>query len=135
DDGSHGEYASSGFTEIRALAKLGLVKESMFGLAAIASTNFNMTEDDPYQGKNDPMTYNLELAGDLYLGMIEVGGNIGYRFKNGGSDISEDSPISSYKNQFLASAAVAYQLASQKSKLIGEIFTSSPTSAFKDDSD
>ena len=135
DDSSHGEYASGGFTEIRALAKFGLVKESMFGLATIVSTNLNLTEDSPYQGKNDPMTYNIELAGDLYLGLIEVGANVGYRLKNGGSDIAEDSPISAYKNQFIASAAVAYELISQKSKLIGEIFTSSPSSPFKDESD
>lgn len=134
-DKRHGEFNKRGITEARLSAKARVFKNDLVGLAAIVSANLDQTEDNPYQGKDASPTANAEIAADINIGRdLSLAANIGYRFKNAGRRLSEDTPIEPYKDQFIYSAAAAYSV-TRDSQIMFETFASAPMKRTDDDSE
>lgn len=132
--GAHGEFASTGVTEVRLNTKYRFFGDAEGGLATILSTNFNMIGNNPYAGKDSGPTINLELAADTTVNRFALAGNIGYRIRQKGTKIplSIADPLG---NQFIASAAASYHFPEYSTKIITEIFSALPaekTNSFGD---
>lgn len=123
--GSRGEFASTGVTEFRANTKYRFIGDSAGGLAAIASANINLIENNPFAGRDAGPTFNLELAMDTTVRRWAVGGNFGYRARSKGSKIpgSIADPLG---NQWVASGAASYHFPQWSTKFVTEIFGSLP---------
>ncbi len=125
NDVPRGEFLKNGFTETRINTKYRLFGDESGGLALVGSTNFHLTVNDPFAGQGAGPTYNLELAGDTTWNRIAFGLNLGHRWRNSGTPLS-NTPIQPLGNQYLASVAASYLLSTIDTKLITEIFTSFP---------
>lgn len=125
DDGSRLKYGDLGITEMRANTKVRLTGDKNHGSALVGSVNFNTTKDNPFTGKNAQPTYNLELAMDTTAGKWALGANMGYRWRNSGSKLT-NIPIEPFLNQYIASVAASYLFPSIDTKIIFEIFGSAP---------
>lgn len=123
--GSRGEFASTGITEFRANTKLRLFGDSTGGLAFVASTNFNLIENNPFAGKDAGPTFNFEIAADTTVRRWAIGGNLGYRARSKGSKIA-GSIADPLGNQWIASAAASYHFPQFSTKLITEVYGSLP---------
>lgn len=128
DDGSNsrGEFAATGMTEVRFNTKLRFFGDASGGIAAILSSNLNLIENNPYAGRDNGPTLNLELAGDTTVRQWAIGGNIGYRARSKGTKIpgSLADPLG---NQWIASAAASYHFPQYSTKVISEIFGAIPS--------
>lgn len=129
DTAPHGQYASTGNTEVRINTKLRFWGNDRQGIATILSANINRLEDNPYTGANPGPTYNIELAGDITIHKIALALNLGYRIRESGEEIQLNSlnSIEPMKHQFIASAAASYLFSSIDTKLIYEMYASWPT--------
>ncbi len=134
-DGYHGQFADNGFTDVRANTKYRLWGGTDYGIATILSTNVNLTKDNPYVGKSTTPIVNLELAGDVTISKISLAANVGYRFRNPGDKIENETPLEPLKDMFIASAAASYLLSSSDTKLIFEVYSSCPMRQVDDASD
>lgn len=123
--GSRGEFASTGVTEFRANTKYRFFGDSSGGLAAIASANFNLIENNPFTGKDAGPTLNLEFAVDTIVNRWSIGANFGYRSRSKGSKIAGSiaDPLGS---QWIASGAASYHFPHLSTKFVTEIFGSLP---------
>ncbi len=124
-DLDHGEFVNRGLTEVRLNTKYRFFGDDKHGLAAVLSTDFNMVDDNPYLGKNAGFVTVVELAGDMTLGNFAVGSNLGYRFRQAGSQIDPD--IEPYGDSFIASIAASYLFPSIDTKIITEVFAGWPS--------
>jgi outer membrane protein OmpA-like peptidoglycan-associated protein len=95
------------------------------GFAGVASVNFNQIEDNPFLGDGAGPTYNLELVADQTFGKFAVGGNVGYRIRNPGTQLA-NVPVRPFDDEYIASAAVSYLLTEYQTKVIAELFGSVP---------
>lgn len=120
-----GEFASEGMTEIRLMTKARFAGDSEQGVGMVLSANFNQIQNNPFVGEGAGPTYNIELVGDKTFGRYAVGGNIGYRIRNPGTQIP-GVPIQPYDDQYIASIAASYLVQSWDTKIIAEIFGSVP---------
>ena len=132
--GGQGFFSQTGVTEIRANTKYRILGNTTSGLATIGTVNFNQIQNNPYVGNGAGPTFDLELAADTHISRVTYGLNVGYRFRNPGSQIP-GSFVQPLKNQIIASAAASYLLTSVDTKLIGEIFGSLPAQSTSSDSD
>lgn len=123
--GSRGEFASTGVTEFRANTKYRFFGDNSGGVAVVASTNFNLIENNPFAGRNAGPTFNFELAADTTVRRWAIGGNIGYRARSKGSKIA-GSIADPLGNQWIASAAASYHFPQVSTKLITEVYGSLP---------
>jgi outer membrane protein OmpA-like peptidoglycan-associated protein len=121
----HGEYESTGLTEIRANTKYRFWGDQSHGVAAILSVNFSQIEDNPFTGVNPGPTINLEGAYDTTIDRYALGFNLGYRKRDPGSAVA-GVPIEPLGDQVIASAAVSYLFPQYDTKLIGELFGGMP---------
>lgn len=130
----HGEYASTGLTEVRAMTKYRFVGDASQGVGAVLSANFNQIKNNPFQGSGAGPTYNVELVGDRTFGKFAWGLNLGMRFRDPGEQLP-GIPVEPFGNQFIYSTAVSYLVTSWDTKIIGEIFGSRPTQRREFESD
>ena len=93
------------------------------GMALVASMNHDLMKNNPYAGNNPGPTAQAELAIYQDLNKLDLGYNIGYRFRNPG-ERNQDYPITPYKDQWIGSFAASYFFPSANTKLIAEIYGS-----------
>lgn len=129
-EGSRGEFDKKGLTEVRGNAKVKLVGEREWGVALIFSANYNLTENNPYVGKENYPIFGFELAADTTIGPVAVGANVGYRLRDPGTPVA-GFPIEPLRDQYLASAAASYLFSSIDTKLIFEVFGAFPVEETK----
>ena len=123
--GARGEFSDTGITEVRANAKYRFTGNQDGGIAAVLSTNYNLVENNPYSGSGAGPTINFELVFDTTFDRTAFGFNLGFRKRNKGEAI-QGFPIEPLGDQFIASLAVSQLITSLDTKLIAEIFTSTP---------
>lgn len=121
-----GSFSSYGNTEVRPNTKYRFLGNDTSGLALIASANFNRIQNNPYSGLGGGPTLNLEMAGDRRFGDFQVGLNVGYRWRQPGSQIP-GIPIAPFGNQFIYSGAANYLIPHSDTKMILEIFGANAT--------
>lgn len=116
-----------GLTEVRPMTKYRFYGDDQGGLAVIVSANFNVIKDDPFAGNNPGPTFNIELAADTTTdGGMRIAGNIGFRKRNSGSQLTNPStglppPFQPFNDAFIYSAALAKRFDSINSDLIAEL--------------
>jgi outer membrane protein OmpA-like peptidoglycan-associated protein len=121
----HGEFLSYGLTEVRLNTKYRLLGDDEGGFATVGSVNLNTITDDPYSGHGGSPTYNLELVADKTINHFLFALNAGRRFRHSGSQIS-GIPIEPLSDQWIFSGAASYLVTSVDTKLIAEVFASTP---------
>jgi len=132
----NGKFRDNGNTEIRANAKYRLLGDSEDGLAIQGVVNFNRTKDNPYVGKTSTPIYSVVLIGSKQLtSELGFGVNLGYRWRKAGEALPNSEPIKPLPNQVIWSTAFNYRLDSIDSKLIAEVFGSSPIKKVSTNSD
>ena len=119
------EFEQTGLNEIRANTKVRFWGDNSEGLGMVASVNVNQIENNAFAGDGAGPTFNLELVGDTTVGKVALGGNIGFRARNSGTQLA-NIPVEPFGNQFILSVAASYLLTEQDTKLIGEIYSSFP---------
>lgn len=124
--GYHGQFSNNGNTELRINSKVRLYGDREGGIAVVGSANVNRVKNNPFVGRDAGPIYNLELAADTTFNKVAVGVNAGHRWRKRGLKLDKDTPIDPLGNQWIASAAVSYLLASIDTKLIFEVFGSKP---------
>jgi outer membrane protein OmpA-like peptidoglycan-associated protein len=125
--GVRGAFSSTGSTEIRANVKARFSGNDDGGLAAVFSTNFYRTNNDPYAGTDPGPTYNIEFVADHSFSKLFTSAvNFGYRIRNSGAPVP-GSLIEPMQNQFIASLGASYLFENIDTKLIGEIFGAIPS--------
>lgn len=132
--GFRGRYSSNGITETKVNTKVRLSGELDGGFAAVASTNFNLIENNPYVGRNSGPTLNLEMVYDRTFGDIGAAINVGHRWRKPGTAIP-GIPIRPFGNQWIASLGGNYRVEKWDSRLVAEVFGSLPTSATNENED
>lgn len=120
-----GEFAETGLTEYRLNTKYRFFGDKDGGVATVLTVNFNQIEDNPFLGSNAGPTFTLELAGDTTVNDYALGANIGYRFRDPGTQ-NPTVPVEPMDDQLIVSGAVSYLLENYDLKLIGEVFGSFP---------
>jgi outer membrane protein OmpA-like peptidoglycan-associated protein len=133
--GARGEFESTGGTEFRVNTKVRLLGDDSAGLALIGSVNINRIENNPYTGKNPGPTYDIEAAADTMVsGRVAIGLNLGYRFRNPGSQVT-NTGIQPLQDQMIASAAASYLVPDWDTKFITEIYGSVPAYSTSNNTD
>jgi len=125
-DHYRGEYDSKGLTEFRLNSKVRFFGNRRGGGALIGTANFNQIQNNPFTGINPGPTASLEMALDTTIKRISMGINLGYKWRNPGKPIP-NFPVIPFKNQYIYSAAASYHLHSFDTKIITEIYGSTPT--------
>jgi outer membrane protein OmpA-like peptidoglycan-associated protein len=121
-----GQFSQFGTTEIRPNTKVRFFGNDSYGLAVVASMNFNRIQNNPYSGIGGGPSYNLEIAGDDTFGPFAVALNVGHRWRNPGTQIP-GIPVQPIQNQIIYSAAANYLIPHSDTKGIFEIFGGQPT--------
>lgn len=124
-DGTRGEFAARGNTEIRLSTKYRLFGDDEGGFALVASSGFNRIEDNPYSGIGGGPTINVEAVADTTIGRVAVGANFGRRFRSPGRQVT-GSIVRPLRDQWIASTAASYSFPGTNVKAIGELFGSAP---------
>lgn len=131
-DSPRGQFSERGNTEIRLNTKYRVYGSDNGGVAVGGSVNFNRLKDNPYAGKDGSPTFNVEAIGDTSWNNVALALNLGYRWREQGDEIKENSPIDPLGNQWIASTAASYRFNEYDTKLIAEIFTSRPVVKARD---
>ncbi len=134
-EGFHGQYGEKGNTELRVNTKFRLVGDREGGLAVVGSANINRIKNNPFTGEGAGPTKNLELVADTTIGNLNLGLNVGHRWRQPGKAIAEAAPIEPLGNQYIASGALSFLFTSIDTKLIFEIFGSKPAKKETENSD
>jgi outer membrane protein OmpA-like peptidoglycan-associated protein len=135
DDYYVASYGNTGVTEVKMNTKYHLVGDESGGLAAIFSVNKNLIADNPFAGKDAGPIYNLEMAADTTLAeKWALGFNLGYRWRNKGDQVP-NTPFVPMGNQWMYSTALSYLISSWDTKVIAEIYGSSPVERIDQDTD
>jgi len=120
-----GEFAETGLTEYRMNTKYRFWGDQSHGIATILTLNLNQIENNPFLGTDAGPTFTVELAGDMTINKYALGANIGYRFRDPGTQLPQ-VPVEPMDDQIIVSGAVSYLLADFDTKLIGEVFGNFP---------
>lgn len=126
EDVFKGVFENTGITDIRLNTKVQLAGSKEGGVAVIGTVELPQVENNPFYGASTAPTYNLELAADTTVNKVAMGINLGYRFRNPGNKIPV-IPVEPIDDMWIGSIAGSYLFQSIDTKLIGEIFGSSPT--------
>lgn len=137
--GYRGQFENTGINEIRLNSKYRVWDGMSQGVALIGTVNWFMIEDYPLTGNDPGPTFNIEAAYDRTFSNFTLGVNVGYRFRNEGSQVQPppggDPLPAPFPNQYLASAAMSYYFADWDFKLIGEVYSSFPAAQVQTFSD
>lgn len=123
--GPRGEFEDTGLTELRGNLKWRLVGDLEGGIATVFSFNYNLVDNNPFTGAESGPILNFEIVFDTTIHRTAFAINFGYRARNKGEAIA-DFPIEPLGNQLIASLAVSQLLTSIDTKLIAEIYSSTP---------
>lgn len=121
-----GRFEGSGTAEIRPSLKYKFYEKGQWGFATVASVNFNRIESNPYLGEDSGPTTNLELVADRAWRKWNFALNVGHRWRDPGESYPLTG-IDPLPNQWIYSTAASYLLSKLDTKLIFEIYGSSPT--------
>ena len=125
--GRNGKFRDNGNTEVRMNAKYKLFGDDKEGVAIQGLVNINRTKDNPYVGQSNAPIYSIVLIGSKQItNEMGMGVNLGYRMRKSGAALPEADPIKPLGNQIIWSGAINYRVESLDSKIIAEIFGSSP---------
>jgi outer membrane protein OmpA-like peptidoglycan-associated protein len=119
-----------GLTEVRPMTKYRFMGDDNGGMALVFSANFNTIQDNPFAGVKPGPTLNIELAADTTTDSgLKIGGNIGFRKRNPGPQITQPStglpaPFIPFNDAFIFSGALAQNFESIKSTVIAELNSS-----------
>lgn len=117
--------ARTGLNEVRVNTKYRVWGNNSEGFAVVGSAGFNMIENNPFVGEGAGPNYNLELAYDTTIDKTALGFNLGYRFRNPGTQIA-GVPFQPFGDAWIGSIGVSQLLEKYDIKLIGELITSIP---------
>lgn len=120
-----GQFQGTGTSEIRPMIKYHFYDTEKWGFAVIGSANFNLIENNPYVGEDPGATFNIEVAADRNFGKWNWGVNLGRRWRSPGDEIASTG-IDPLPDQIIYSSALSYLLKDIDTKVIGEIYGSSP---------
>lgn len=129
-----GQFENTGMTEIRLNTKYRFFGDSKGGLATILSMNYYMIENFPFTGTDPGPTINVEMAYDFTVGEVNIGTNVGYRFRNPGDRIP-GIPVEPSPDEVILSVASSYLVSRIDTKFIAEVFGSIPTEEVQFQSD
>lgn len=118
-------FEKTGLNEIRLNTKYRVWGNNSEGVAVIGSASFNQIENNPFAGEGAGPTYNLEVAYDTTIEKTALGFNLGYRFRNPGTQIA-GVPFQPLDDQWIGSVGVSQLLEKYDTKLIAEFITSIP---------
>lgn len=126
DESYHGQYADTGNTAVIAGTKVRLWGNETTGIALVASVVMNRMKDNPYAGEGSGATFNTELAVDHQIGIVSLAANAGYRTRQSGDDVVDNSsnttPVTPYSNQVLLSGAVGVMVPGTPGEIVGEVY-------------
>jgi len=147
------EYEQKGLTDIRVNTKIRFYGDYNGGLAVVLGGSLNQTENNPYTGIDNGITWNLELVGDTQInrkiGKIALAANIGYRIKSSGDPIPIDDlcstgpgtcpgsgeNIAPFGDSIIGSLAANYLVEDWGTKFIAELYGSIPAEDTANSSD
>jgi outer membrane protein OmpA-like peptidoglycan-associated protein len=127
-------FDRKGLTEVKLNTKYRFYGDATGGLAGVFSINNNLIQNNPFAGSGAGPTLNFELAVDKTFGTWAVGGNVGFRKRNPGSEIP-GVPFVPLKDQFMYSVAGSYLFKDWDTKLILELYGSQAVSKTDQDTD
>lgn len=123
----NGKFRDHGNTEVRLNLKYRILGGKENGVAIQGLVNLNRTKDNPYVGDTNAPIYSLVLIGTRQVTTeLGLGVNLGYRWRKAGEALPESDPIKPLSNQIIWSTGLNYRLESIDSKIVAEIFGSSP---------
>lgn len=128
-----------GLTEVRPMTKFRFYGDDDGGMAVVLSGNFNTIDNNPFSGERPGATLNAELVGDATWKDFKFAGNLGYRKRNPGTQITDPvtgnpAPFVPFKDAFIFSVAGAKYFQAIKSDLILELMGSRTGKLNEDDS-
>jgi outer membrane protein OmpA-like peptidoglycan-associated protein len=127
-------FDRTGLTEIKLGTKYRFYGDEKGGFAGVFSINNNLIQNNPFAGSGAGPTLNFELVADKTFGKWAVGGNLGFRKRNPGSEIV-GVPFVPLKDQIIYSVAGSYLFSDLDTKLILELFGSRAVSKTDQDTD
>lgn len=116
------QFSRTGLNELRTNIKYQFQKMNPWGFAFAHTMNINQVEDNPFTGKNNGPTQNLEFIIEHKWGDSLVAFNFGRRWRSNGKPI-DDAIYRPLPDQYIASAAISRYMTSLDSKFIFEWFT------------
>lgn len=120
-------FAAKGNTEQRLNTKYRFFNDGQTHIAAVLSVANNNIADNPYLGEGGGLTSHVEIAASRKWSDSWLGFNFGHRFRNSGKSLASRFGFDPLPNQWTYSAAWSRHLAKIDSKLIFELFGSTPT--------
>lgn len=120
-------FASTGNTEQRINTKYRFYQDERTHAAIVLSANHNNIADNPYVGAGAGLTYNAELAVSREWNKSWFGFNFGHRWRNPGTSLAPRFGFDPVPNQFTYSAAWSRLLDSVDTKLVVELFGTTPS--------
>lgn len=121
-----GRFEGSGTSEIRPSAKYKFYEKGAWAFASVLSVNFNRIENNPYLGSDSGPTTNLEFVADRSWRKWNFALNLGHRWRDPGQPYASTG-IDPLPDQWIYSAGASYLLSKLDTKLIFEVYGSSPT--------
>ncbi len=119
-------FAATGNTEQRLNVKYKFYEMADWANAFVLTVNRNNIQNDPFTGSDPGLTYGLEYATSWKWADSWWGINFGHRWRNNGASLASTFGVAPLPNQYTYSAAWSRYLTSADTKLIAEIFGSSP---------
>lgn len=123
-----GVFDKTGLTDLRLNTKIRFFGNKDGGMAMIVTLELPQVQNNPFYGRSNAPTYNIELAADTTFRNFALGGNIGYRLRNPGEPVA-NVPITPIGNMWIASIAASYLFSSIDTKMIAEIYASRPSAS------
>lgn len=121
-------FASKGNTEQRLNTKYRFYSDAQTNLTGAVSVANNNIIDNPYLGEGGGPTTHLEFVASRKWSDSWLGFNLGYRLRKTGASLAQRFGFDPLPNQWTYSAAWSRHLPTWDSKLIVELFGSSPAS-------
>lgn len=119
-------FAAKGNTEQRLNTKYRFFSNGQTNVAAVVSVANNNITDNPYLGNGSGPTTHLELAASRKWSDSWFGFNFGYRLRKPGTSLATRFGFDPLPDQWTYSAAWSRHMSNWDSKLIVELFGSSP---------
>jgi outer membrane protein OmpA-like peptidoglycan-associated protein len=125
-------FASTGNTEKRLNLKYKFYDTETWANALVFTVNQNNIQDNPYTGRDPGLTQAVEYASSWKWRDSWLGINLGHRWRNPGQSLASTFGIAPLPNMYVYSIAWSRMLASNDSKVIFEVFGSTPSASNND---
>lgn len=120
-------FSGTGNTEQRVNLKYKFHEITSWANAFVLSVNHNNTNNNPYTGNNPGLTYDLEFASSWRWSDSWMGINLGHRFRNNGESLASQFGVAPLPNTYIYSLAWSRVFTDSETKMIFEVFGSSPS--------